>query len=206
MANNIIPAVGTRGRFVLKPPFAAAMTPNTLYTMTAVRRFDEIETLGQNIYDLFYKPFLLTEQDVQTDRSAGAMLITLMATDSRPLYVPSSYVQFPDLAYKPYNQYIMVLSCGPLPEDTLFDPTITALQNACSDFLGVTPEVHVAFMPLSDVITPEENDNREAARQGAISNRATDYARLYEAQATIATLSQRNAILEKIIKDNGLLP
>lgn len=206
MANNIIPAVGTRGRFVLKDPFAAAMTPNTLYTMTAVRRFDEIETLGQNIYELFYKPYLLTEQDVQTDRAAGSMLVTLMATDSRPLYVPSSYVQFPDLAYKPYNQYIMVLSCGPLPEDTLFDPTINALQNACSDFLGVRPEVHVAFMPLSDVITPEEHDNREAARQGEISNRDTDYARLYEAQATIALLSQRNAILEKIVKDNGLLP
>ena len=206
MANNIIPAVGTRGRFVLKEPFAAAMTPNTLYSMTAVRQFNEIETLGQNIYELFYKPFQLTEQDLQTDRAAGAVLVTLQTTNAPPLYVPSTYVQFPDLAYKPYNQYIMTLSCGPLPEDTLFDPTITALQNACSDFLGFTPEVHIAFMPLSDVITPEENDNREAARQGLIANRDTDYARLYEAQATIATLSQRNAILEKIIKDNGLLP
>lgn len=206
MANNIIPAVGTRGRFVLKEPFAAAMTPNTLYTMTAVRRFDEIETLGQNIFELFYKPFLLTEQDLQADRAAGTFLITLMATNSPPLYVPASYVQFPDLAYKPYNQYILVLSCGPLPEDTLFDPTITAIKNTCSDFLGFNPEVNVAFMPLSDVITPEENDNREAVRQGLISNRDTDYARLYEAQATIATLSQRNAILEKIVKDNGLLP
>lgn len=206
MANNNIPAVGTRGRFTLKDPFRAAMTPNTLYTMTAVRRFDEIETLGQNIFELFYKPFNLTEQDVANDRTAGSLLITLMSPTSAPLYVPSSYVQFPDLAYKPYNQYIMVLSCGPLPEDTLFDPTINALQNTCSDFLGFRPEVNVAFMPLTDVITPEDHDNREAARQGLIANRDTDYARLYEAQATIALLQQRNAILEKIIIDNGLLP
>lgn len=206
MANNIIPAVGTRGRFILKDPFAAAMAPNTLYTMTAVRQFDEIETLGQNIFELFYKPFNLTEQDLQSDRSAGAVLVTLMTSTASPLYVPSTYVQFPDLSYVPYNQYIMVLSCGPLPENTLFDPTINALKNACSDFLGVEPEVNVAFMPLSDVITPEQNDDREAARQGAISNRETDYARLYEANATIALLSQRNAILEKLVLDNNLLP
>lgn len=206
MANNIIPAVGTRGRFVLKEPFAAAMTPNTLYKMTADRQYDEIETLGQNIFELFYNPFLLTEQDVQADRAAGARMITLQTADSQPLYVPSTYIEFPDLAFKPYSQYVLTLSCGPLPDDTLFDSTITAVKNACSDFLGYTPEVFVASMPISDLITPEEHDNREAARQGRIANRETDYARLYEANATIATQAQRIAILEKIVKDNGLLP
>lgn len=207
MANNTIPSVGTRGRFVVKEPFAAAMTPNTLYTLTATRRFDEIEALGQNIYELFYRPFNLTEQDLQTDRTAGAVMITLMTTNSAPLYIPTTYVvSFPDLNYKPYNQYVMVLSVGPLPDDTLFDPTIAAIKNATSDFLGVEPEVHVAFMPLSDVITPEENENREAVRQAAISNRETDYARLYEAKATIDLLKQRIEILEKIVIDNDLLP
>lgn len=207
MANNTIPAVGTRGRFVLDSPFAAAMTPNTLYTMKAVRSFDEIETLGQNIFELFYNPFGLTEQDLQTDRAAGAMIITLMTTASPPLYVPSTYVKFPDLNYKPYNQYVAALSFGPLPDDTVFDPVIQALKNTCSDFLGVTDTViNIAFIPLTDVITPADHDNREAVRQAAISNRDTDYARLYEANATIATLKQRVAILEKIVKDNGLLP
>ena len=50
MANNIIPAVGTRGRFVLKPPFDAAMTPNTLYMLSAARQYNEIDALGQNIF------------------------------------------------------------------------------------------------------------------------------------------------------------
>lgn len=207
MANNIIPAVGTRGRFILKPPFDAAMTPNTLYTLTAVRRFDEIETLGQNIFELFYNPFKLLDSDLQSDRAAGAMLITLMTTDSAPLYVPSTYVQsFPDLNFKPYSQFVGCLSFGPLPDSTLFDSLIQALKNTASDFLGVEPEINIASMPLSDVITPEDHENREAVRQAAISNRTTDYARLAEANATIDLLSQRNTILEKIIKDNDLLP
>ncbi len=206
MANTNIPAVGTRGRFQLKQPFGAALVPNTLYTLKAVRRFDEIETLGQNIFELFYKPFGLTEQDLQNDRSNAPTLVTLMTDKGPPLYVPVSYVEFPDLNYRPYNQYVMTLSLGPLADDTLFDSTITGVQNACSDFLGVTPEVHIAYMPLSDVITPEEHEDREANRQAAIANRETDYARLFAAQAQIATLQQRVAILEKIVIDNGLLP
>lgn len=206
MANTNIPAVGTRGRFQLKPPFDAAMVPNTLYVLKAVRRFDEIETLGQNIYELFYKPFLLTEQDLQNDRANAPTLVTLMTDKGPPLYVPVSYVQFPDLNYRPYNQYIMTLSLGPMADDTLFDSTITAVSNACSDFLGVTPDVHIAFMPLTDVITPEQHEDHEANRQATISNRDTDYARLFAANAQIATLQQRIAILEKIVIDNGLLP
>lgn len=206
MANTIIPAVGTRGQFKLRPPFEAAMTPNTLYELAAVRQFEEIETLGQNIYELFYKPFNLLESDLQADRAAGASLVTLMTAKSQPLYVPSTYVTFPDLNFKPYNQYIGCLSFGPLPDSTIFDNLIQALKNTTSDFLGVEPTVNIAFMPLSDLVTPEDNDNREAVRQAAISNRTTDYARLTEANATIALLSQRNAILEKIVKDNGLLP
>ncbi|ABY63073.1 hypothetical protein ST201phi2-1p245 [Pseudomonas phage 201phi2-1] len=206
MANNLIPKVGTKGRFVLKPPFDAAMIPNTLYTMTAERTFDEIDTFGTNIYTQFYQPFNIPEAQVATDRAAGAVIITLMADSARPLYVPSTYVQsYPDLNYKPYNQYIAVLSFGPLADDTLFEPTVQALKNTTSEFLGVEPEVHIAFMPLTDIITPEQHDNQEAARQAAISNRSTDYARLYEVQAQNAQLQQRVNILEKIVKDNGLL-
>lgn len=207
MANNIIPAVGTKGSFVLKTPFAELMAVNTLYTLTAIRRFDEIESFGQNIFELYYRPFNLTEQDVSRDRAAGALIITLMTTEHQPLYVPTSYVHsFPDLNYKPYNQYIAVMSFGPLPDDTLFEPTIQALKNTTSEFLGVSPEINIAFMPISDVITPEENDNREATRQAAISNRTTDYARLAEEQAKNQLLQQRITILEKIVIDNGLLP
>lgn len=207
MAVNVIPSVGTKGIYVLKPPFDALMKPNTLYTLDADRTFSEIETFGQNIFTVYYNPFRLTEQDVARDRAAGERIITLMNPDNPPIYVPTSYVdRYPDLNYRPYNQYVAVLSFGPMADDTLFEPVIQGLKNTTSEFLGVEPEVHIAFMPLSDAITPEQHANLEATRQAAISNRETDYARLYAAKATIAQQEQRIAILEKIVIDNGLLP
>lgn len=206
MVNNLIPAVGTKGRFVLESPFAAAMQPNTLYTLEAVRRFEDIESFGQNIYEQFYKPFQLSEASLSSDRSNGAMIVTLMTSDAPPLYVPTSYIKsYPDLSYRPYNQYIAVLSLGPLADDTLFDSMIQGLKNTTSEFIGVEPEVNIAFMPLSDIITPEQHENLEATRQAAISNRTTDYARLFEVLSQNALLQQRIAILEKIVKDNGLI-
>lgn len=204
--NNLVPSVGTKGRYVLKPPFDAAMVPNKLYKLDADRTFDEIDTFGTNIYTQFYLPYSIPESQVSADRTAGARIITLMTDAAPPLYVPTTFVQsYPDLNYKPYNQYTAVLSFGPMAEDTLFEPTIQAMKNTVSEFLGVEPEIHIAFTPLSDVITPEQHDALEATRQAAISNRSTDYARLYESQAQVALLQQRITILEKIVKDNGLL-
>jgi hypothetical protein len=210
MANNLIPTVdvkvGVKGRFVLNPPFAELMKPNTLYTLSALRKFDEIESFGENIFTTYYNPFKLTEADLQRDRASGAMIASLMTLDARPIYVPTSYIKsYPDLNYRPYNQYIAVLSFGPLPDDTLFEPTLQALKNTTSEFLGVEPEVNLAFMPLSDVITPEQHANLEATRQAAISNRSTDYARLAEVTAQRDQLQQQVIMYQKIIKDNGLL-
>lgn len=206
MASNLIPAVGTKGKYTLLPPFDAAMALNTLYTLSATRQFDEIETFGENIYEQFYQPFMIEESKVATDRAAGAVIVTLMTANSKPLYIPSTYIKsYPDLSYHPYNQYIMVMSFGALPDDTLFDPTIQALKNTASEFLGVEPEINIASMPLNDVVTPEQSANLEAARQAAITNRSTDYAKVVELQGTNALLQQRITILEKIVKDKGLL-
>lgn len=206
MANNLIPAVGTKGRFVLNPPFAALMKPNTLYTLSADRRFDEIEAFGENIFTTYYNPFQLTEADVQRDRAAGVRIVSLMTQDSQPIYVPTSYIKsYPNLSYRQYNQYVAVITFGPMAEDTLFEPTLQALKNTTSDFLGVEPEINLAFMPLSDVITPEQHENLEATRQAAIADRSTDYARLVEVTAQRDQLQQQVTMLEKIIKDKGLL-
>lgn len=207
MANNLIPPIGTKGPYKLLEPFAASMQPLEIYELNAVRYFEDIENNGGNVFDLYYKPFGLTEANVATDRQNRVAILTLLTMKYPPIYVPTSYVNgYPNLDSKPYSQYILTLSLGPLPNDVILDPTKTAVANAVSDFLGVTPEVFVGVMPLSDVVTPEDDANREVTRQAAIKNRTTDFARLWEAQNTIASLNQQIQIYQKICKDNGYIP
>lgn len=207
MATNIIPPVGTVGTYKLHEPFGAIVRPLVLYKLDAIRFFSDIENNGGNVYDLYYKPFGLSQQQVDTDRENKVCILTLVTDNFAPIYVPSSYVMsYPNLDVRPYSQIIMTLSFGPLPTDTIMEPAKTALANAASDFIGVRPDVYVGLMPLSDAITPEEDANREATRQAAIANRTTDYALLREANATIASLTQQIQIYQKICKDNGYIP
>lgn len=207
MANNLIPPIGTVGVFKLDDPFGAALQPGELYELAAERYFVDIENNGGNIYELYYKPYNIPEAQVQTDRQNNVTIITLLTKNFPPLYVPTSYVKgYPNLAAKPYSYFVLTLPLGPLPNDVILEPTMAALANAASDFLGVKPEVHVGIMPLSDYISPEDDANREASRQAEIKNRTTDYALLRQANATIATLSQQIKIYEKICQDNGYIP
>lgn len=206
MANNTVPPIGTKGIYNLLDPFGAAIQPSVLYELSATRYFVDIENNGGNVYELYYKPFGLTEQQVQTDRSNRVTILTLTTLNYPPIYVPSSYVRsYPSLDVRPYSYYVMSIPLGPLPDDVILEPTMDAISNAVSDFLGVRPEVHVGVMPLSDAITPEEDANREATRQAAIKNRTTDYALLRSANATIASLTQQIKIYEKICLDNGYI-
>lgn len=208
MANLIIPPVGTKGRFTLLPPFDGLPYPLEIYTLAASRQFTDVENHGEDLFYTYYNPFNLTEQDLARDRQAGALLITLQTAKYPPIYVPSSYVKaYPDQTSRPYNQTIVTLSLGALPEDIMLDPTLAALNNTVSDFLGVNPTaINVAFMPLTDVITPADHENREVSRLAAIKNRTTDYARLAAEQTKNQQLQQQIKILEKIVKDNNLLP
>ncbi|AEH03608.1 hypothetical protein AVT69_gp183 [Pseudomonas phage PhiPA3] len=210
MADNttiLVPPPNTKGLYTLYAPFDQQMVPNELYTCAAIRRFEDIENNGRNVFSVYYEPFGLTEQQCQSDRAAGHFIVTLLSTKYPPLYVPTSFIKsYPNLNSKQYNQVILTLSLGPLPDDVILDSAMDAAANAVSDFLGVTPEVHIGIMPLSDAVTPEQHETREANRLAAIANRTTDYARLAEEQAKNAQLSQRLAIAEKMLKDNGLLP
>lgn len=207
MADNIIPPLGTKGRYNLHDPFGAAYQPTELYELKAERYFEDIENNGGNVYELYYKPYNIPESQVQTDRNNKVAILTLVTLKYPPLYVPSSFVKnYPDQNFRQYSQFVLTLSFGPLPNDVILEPAMAAVANAASDFIGATPEVFVGSMPLSDLITPEDHENREVTRQAAIANRTTDYAQVRELQAQVMTLTQQVALLQKICKDNGYVP
>lgn len=207
MANNLIPPIGTKGRYNLHDPFGAAIHPTELYELAAERYFEDIENNGGNVYELYYKPYKLPESQVATDRANRVAILTLLTAKYPPIYVPTSFVKsYPDLNVRPYSQFILTLSLGPLPNDVILEPTMRAVANAASDFIGVTPEVFVSSLPISDLITAEDHENREVTRQAAIADRTTDYAQVRELQGQVMALSQQVALLQKICKDNGYVP
>lgn len=203
--STMLPPPGTRGLYSLKAPFKTE--PGVLYTCTAIRGFIDLQNRGEDVFHLYYETLNLTQADFASDRANGEYLVTLTSDTTAPLYVPSSYILgFPNLASQPYKWIVLSASLGMLP-DTL-DLTFAKDQMAAalSDVIGTTVTVQVGSAPYTGVVTPEQHQVLEAARQAQIKNRTTDYAHTVRLTDANASLTQRLAILEALCKAHGILP
>jgi hypothetical protein len=199
-----VPPIGTKGIYTLKAPFTTQ--PNELYRCGAIRSFKDIENFGQNVFKLYYEPFGISQSVYNTDLQNGEVIVALLSDKYPPIYVPSSHItSFPNLGSKTYHHVVLAASLGPIYEAV--DLTYLKQQVAAviSDTIGLVPKVELAIAPMTGVVTPEEHEATEVARQAAITNRVTDRARLIQSERQKTALEQRVLMLEAIVRDNGLL-
>lgn len=203
--DRMIPPIGTRGLYSLKSPWVTK--PTVLYQCSAIREFVDLENLGVNVYETYYFPMGLERNVFEQDRRSGQVIVTLTSDTEAPIYVPSSYIAaFPDLSYRNYQHIVLSASLGPLPDYIDLTFAKATVANVLSDVVGLTPTVHVSVAAMQGVISPQEHETLEAARQAAIVNRTTEYAKVLQLQQQVTSLQQQNAILVQILRDNGLLP
>lgn len=202
---STVPPIGTRGRYELESPFSA--DGDVLYTCGAIRSFKDIENSGKRVYETYYEPFDLAESDYRTDRDNDELIVTLLSGSQAPIYVPSSYIRsYPDQSQRNYQHVVLSASVGPLPDDMDLTFAEDQVASALSDVIGLTPDVNVNVMPLTESVSPEEHESREAAREAAIDNRTTDRARRLELEDQVNRQAQRLEFLEQLVKDEGLIP
>lgn len=203
MALNV-PPIGTRGIYSLRAPFATV--PSTLYTCAAIRHYKDIQNQGIDVFKRYYEPYEIEQAVYQKDLVSGVVLVSLVSDTENPIYVPSSYIaSFPNLNNVNYHHVVLSLSLGALPEHLDLTFLKNQLAGITSDVIGVDSTVYENIAATTNTITPEEHDAITIAREAAIKNRTTDYAKVLELQQQKASLEQRLQILEDILIDNGLL-
>lgn len=203
MALNV-PPIGTRGIYSLKAPFTTV--PDTLYTCAAIRHFKDIQNQGTDVFKRYYEPYEIEQIRYQDDLATGVVLVSLVSDTENPIYVPSSYIAaFPNLNSVNYHHVVLSLSLGALPEYLDLTFLKDQIAGVASDTIGVSPTVYENIATTTNTVSPEEHDAITIAREAAIKNRITDYARVIELQQQKASLEQRLQILETILIENGLL-
>lgn len=204
MATKLTPPLLAKGRYELKMPFQ--VDPGKIYTCMAIRSFDDIYELGEDVYETYYQPHNLSQEVFERDKELQTNIITLMSEDGPVVYVPDTYiVSYPAMGDVAYSHVVLSISLGAIPDYLSLDFLKDQLANVASDTIGITPEVKVHVAPHAGVVTPEEHEIAEVNRLAAIKNRTTDYAKLKELQNQNAALQERIATLEQIIIDHGLL-
>ena len=193
MANEIIPPINAKGKFVLSPPFDGLISDKEEFTVVAIRSLTEIEP--DNPLDNIYKPVGLTEDDMKEDRFNNIQIIVLSSTSGRFVYVPSNKIaSMPIITGASYQERMLSINLGLLPERLDLSLEIDDIREFILSKIGVNASI--TEVDTSAVILVEDVEDETLTRLR--ENRKTNEGSLYN--QLLRCKEESNKKTEKIKK------
>jgi hypothetical protein len=186
------PPLATRGIYQLRQPWE--VPSSKVYTCYAIRSFQDIYELGEDVYKRYYQPYGVGLSEFEADAEAKAAIVTLISDDHDLVYVPVDY-----------QRVVLSVDFGMLPDFLSLDHIRDQIATVGTEIIGKAPEVGEHVAPVSGAVTPEEHQTLEASRLANIQFRSTDHARYLEQRRLNEALIEKVKTLEQIVIDNGLL-
>lgn len=207
------PDLYAKGLFNLKAPWSSAT--NTVYTVIAIRSFDDIYKSGKDVYDTIYVPNGCTNGTLvdgvafsfETERAKKIEVITLFdEVTANIIYVPTTFIMAaPNQNIIKYDHVFLSISLGAIPS-TL---DLTALKQDLSVFvksrIGVTSTVDTFIMPSDTNPSPDQAAAFEIARLANVTNPGTFQSELLKAQSDLTEMQVKITEYERIIRNNNLI-
>lgn len=204
MSTPKTPVLNSRGLFSVSSPFVLA--PNTLYTCKAIRSFADLIDMGVDPFATYYQPQGLDQAAYKADVAAGANIITLMADANPTIHIPDTYIAaYPEMGTVAYNEVVLAFSFGPLPDFLDLTGVKQALAERATEVIGKAPTVTEFVSPSTGAMTQAQSDAAEIARQAAITDGTSTYAKYQAALAQITLLQEQIAAMTTILTANGLI-
>lgn len=205
--NYILPHVNTTGVIKLKDPFSGLCAANVPYTVTAVRRLQDIVASSQDPYALFYEPFNIDDAKFQDDISNNVCILSLTSSDGEVVYVPNSYLEsLPVAMGLPYATMMVAVNLGALPQTLNLQYFISKMGEAARDLMGIQ-NAEVRAMRVSSVtyLSIDDAQTIEAARKAVMETVITDAAKLRVAEQELFDLQKKYSDLEAFVLANNLV-
>lgn len=170
MENNprkVTPTMKSKGFFDVRSPFT--LNRKKVYEVVAIREFPDLWAEHVNVFEKYYEPEGLTEEDYNRDIGLGASIVSLKSEEGI-LFVPDTYiVSYPDLGVADYHHVVLGVSLGPIDRNKNLKGVMDDIKELVSTFLGVKPEVTLHIAPMKEAITNKEAKQLEQVRKGHIN-------------------------------------
>lgn len=198
-----LPQVGVRGLYTLTGPFNGKLLAEVQYTCTAVRLISDLIGKGESPYDVYYKPYNISESVYSTDVSNNVAIITLEANEQHVVYVPASYISgYPEIGGVSYVSLMLGAQLGPIKEGSDLTLLKNKVKQIVLQYVGVDAEVKIIAASLPKLISTASSAALESARAANIDLADTDELNLIRLQSENALLLEKVNILEAYIKNN----
>lgn len=164
------PNIGETGFYTLKAPFDVLLTPKTLYTCQSIDTINKFIASGESVYDKFYGPLKVSNDQYQQDVADNVTIIGLQAGTGEWVFVPSSFiVTAPVSNGVKYIPVVIGLSLGAIPDAHNLESVIQQCKDVITSSLGIDPEVKGVVVGSPKWFTQEEHDLIMQVRQEKVS-------------------------------------
>lgn len=168
---EILPPIYSSGIFKLDGKLTSLLSDTTWYTCIAIRKIEEIESLGIDCYNEYYTPIGLDEEDYKRDADFNACIITLKSSNGQLVHFPSTYLKaYPNGSGVLYSVMGIAIELGPLPIDYNLSTVETKLKDTVRNTLGITPRTRLLTLSNTEIITQGTHERLTKARQSNIES------------------------------------
>lgn len=199
---KLTPTVNTSGKYKVQLPWR--INENSILTCLAVRSFDDIYNKNEDVYEVYYERYGLTNGldvngqpfDFDKERLLLPNIITLVDAAGGIYYVPDTFItSMPTQSDIPYSERIMSVSLGPMPDALEIDNIVTEVMELIKSKTGMT-NVNIVqhSLALLDNPTYDEHLAMERVRKASLANATSVFEELAKANAEIA---RQNALIAK---------
>jgi hypothetical protein len=199
----IIPTVGSSGFFELSAPFDTKLLPGERYTCQAVRKISDYISNNEDVFATVYEANGLSSNEYDEDVVNDTFIISLQAAIGHWLYVPVRWVAtFAITNGIPYRALVISAALPPLPATRDLSFLEQDIRNLIKDALGVDSITKLTETTRVSLISKEQHDLTQAARDLEASGRVTDRSRYMEASTRLTQALLKITELETYIKNN----
>ena len=192
-----LPTIGSRGCITLASPFDTLVIPNRQYRVLSIRKIEDFNISGDNVFEEIYQPAGLTSVQYQTDIDNGVSIVTFVGDGEEILHIPDNYIiSYPVNNGIYYQSKAVVFDLGPLPETYDMSAVLTQAQNLIQNIVGVNVEGRIINTSAKMKVSYDEHDSFTALRDGNLGVNRTWYQRYNELLSTVGNLNAVIADLE----------
>lgn len=195
------PYVGMQGIFVVRAPFVLDL--GDVWTVNAVRSFNDIYKSGNDVYVKYYEPYGLAAGVFEADVVEQANIVTFVNEDGAFVYVPDTYInELPSRDTVDYASMVLAIGLGGLPVSTDLTFLIDEVTQITASFLGLVADVEVCVVSEPGKISAADHAVNIANRSGLLDTSTTIYAQKIQLEEMLVLKNQEIAALKRYISDN----
>lgn len=197
--NGLTPIIGSRGKYTLKAPWE--IDPNLIYRCERVSSLTDFKlTMEIDILKEIYIDKGLTELDYQYAIKNNIKIITLKSGSKHRIDVPDNYMMsFPDQGFVPYQQSIISVNLGLLPEDISLATTVEEIKELITGLLNINVEPQIHKYEAKKFIDWATHVEMEDTRKSGIKPFVTKWERIRKLEQENDALSIAVLELESLL-------